>query len=286
MSRSVRPRADAEAGGGVVAELGRAQRPGQPRGGGQQHGQRERQQPDRRPGDAVDAAGQPAQHQLDVVLVDAGEDVLDDRLHGRGEADAGQDEPEAAVVAGDERARRARRRAHRRWRRPRPASRSSPARAIADDGGGAGTEADADDVGAGERVAQRGLEDRAADAEGDADQHGQHGPRELALHHDVGGAGDLLAAEDPEEVGDRDGVVAQQHAGGEGADQRDGEARRASAGGGAPARGAHGVRRRSASGVRRRGARWSSGRSSVTVTAPSRCGGSGRGRRARRRRRP
>ena len=86
---------------GVVAELGGAQGAGHPRGGGQQDGQGEREQPDRLPRDAVDAAGQPAQHQLDVVLVDAGEDVLDDRMHGGGEADAGQHEPEAAVVAGD-----------------------------------------------------------------------------------------------------------------------------------------------------------------------------------------
>ncbi len=53
------------------------------------------------------------------------------------------------------------------------------------------------------------------------DQHGQHGPRELGLHDDEGGAGDLLAAQDAEEVGDRDGVVAQQHAGRERG--RDGE---------------------------------------------------------------
>ena len=89
--RGRRPRPAAASSPSSVARSDRAS----PRGDGQQHGQGERQQPDRRPVDAVDAAGQPAQHQLDVVLVDAGEDVLDDRLHGRGEADPSEHEPEA-----------------------------------------------------------------------------------------------------------------------------------------------------------------------------------------------
>ena len=95
---------DAQPGRGVVAELGDPQRPGEPHAwraaAPAEHG---REQPDRRPVGAVDAAGQPAQHQLGVVLVDAGEDVLDDRLQGGGDADADQDEPVARRVAGDQR---------------------------------------------------------------------------------------------------------------------------------------------------------------------------------------
>ncbi len=101
------------------------QRPRRPRGGGQQHGQRERQQTDGGPRDAVDAAGQPAQHQLDVVLVDAREDVLDDRLHRRGEADPSQHEPEARVVAGHQAHGERDAQRTERWRRPPPTSRST-----------------------------------------------------------------------------------------------------------------------------------------------------------------
>ena len=68
---------------------------------------------------------------------------------------------------------------------------------------GAGADADADDVRAGQRVAQDRLEDRAAHAERRADEDPEHRAGQLALHQDVARARDVGAGEDPEEVRQR-----------------------------------------------------------------------------------
>ena len=88
------------------------------------------------------------------------------------------------------------------------------------DCGRAGTVADADDVRAGQRVAEHGLEERAGEPERDADHGADHRAGKFVLHHDEAGAGDFFAAgqvgdDDLEEVGDGHGVAAQQHVHGE-----------------------------------------------------------------------
>jgi hypothetical protein len=89
-----------------------------------------------------------------------------------------------------------------------------------ENGCGARADAHPDDVGAGERVAQRGLEDRPPDPERGADEDTQQRPRQLALHQDVRRPGDVRTKENPDEVRDRDRVVAKQHPGGEYQHQR------------------------------------------------------------------
>ena len=140
----------------------------------QQHQQETGEQPDRRPVGTADAAGEPAQHELRVVHVGAGEEVLDDRQQRGRDTDADQHQPEAGARPGDEPHDQRRCRPPRRSRPPTPQPPRWSKRDDREHRGGAGADADADDVGAGQRVAQRGLEDRAADAERDADQHAEH----------------------------------------------------------------------------------------------------------------
>ena len=63
----------------------------------------------------------------------------------------------------------------------------------------------------------------------------EHRARQLGLHQDEGRDRDLLAEQDPEEVGDGEGVVAEQHADREGGDERDDQAAEPAGDGGAAA---------------------------------------------------
>ena len=91
--------------------------------------------------------------------------------------------------------------------------------------GGAGARRHADDVRAGERVAQHRLEHGAGDAERDADERAGHRARQLVLHHDEGRARDVGAGHDADQVGQGDGEGAELDLDEEQHDHRDAERR-------------------------------------------------------------
>jgi hypothetical protein len=126
-----------------------------------------------------------------------------------GDADADQDDPVAggAVLprqqvdqqGGAQRAEQAQRL---------DAEAAVPAEHDAGDDGGAGPLGEADHVGAGQRIAGHGLEQRPGDAEGDAHQQAGQGARQPQLLDDQYGAGVAGARQGLDDVREGDRVVA------------------------------------------------------------------------------
>ena len=205
--------AHAQAGGQVVAQPHGTERGGEQEDRGQEHDVGSQHPQDVGPRDGVQASGQPDHGLLRRVDVGVREHPVHERPEHRGEGDPDEHHPTGGTAAaaglreqrpGDEHGARERGERHR--------SAGEVEHHHGEDGAGAGPGRDAEHVGAGERVAQQGLEGAARGTEGRAreDRHERAGQGRLEQHE--GGTGDGLPAQDAHGVREGHPVRAEQRA--------------------------------------------------------------------------
>ncbi len=163
---------------------------------------------------AVEAAGDPHHRAGGVVHVARGQQVLGQVARDRRDPHPDQDHPEALdALAPRQRVDEHPEEQPSGQRRDRDAdlghrSGQHPAERDHRDRADAGAPGDPEDVGAGQRVARHGLEDRARQRQRRADEHRRQRPGQSQVQHDEPVAGPAAAQQDVEDLPDREREVA------------------------------------------------------------------------------